>query len=107
MTTVKAFGKRILGIMVDKPSGYKQTKSGLFVADKDKDISGVRPRWFKLYSVGEEIDWVREGQYAYVEHGRWSNGVKVDNDTTIYLLDNNCLMLVSDEAPEGLDIDLA
>jgi len=107
MTTVKAFGKRILGIMVDKPSGFKQTKSGLFIADKDKDISGVRSRWFKLYSVGEEIDWVREGQYVYVEHGRWSNGVKVDNETTIYLLDNNCLLLVSDEVPEGLDIDLA
>jgi hypothetical protein len=103
MSTIRSFGKRILAVMAERPTGLRKTASGLFVPDKDKDTSGVRPRWFKVHSVGEQIDWCSPGQYIMVEHGRWSNGVKADNDLTLWLIDNECCLMISDEVPEGID----
>jgi len=105
MTEIKAFGEKILAIMVDRPTGFKKSKSGLIIKDADMDTSGVRPRWFKIYSTGEKIDWVKKDQYVLVAHGRWSNGVKVNDDLKIYLLDNKEVLMVSDEKPEGVDFD--
>jgi hypothetical protein len=34
---VKAFGDRILALMVDRPIGFKKSKSGLLIVDKDMD----------------------------------------------------------------------
>jgi co-chaperonin GroES (HSP10) len=96
---VKALKNKILALMVDRPDGFKKTKSGLITMDKDNDVTGIRPRWFQVYSVGEGIDWLREGQYVFVAHGRWSNGVKIDEDTKLYLLDNEECLAVQDEDP--------
>jgi len=105
--TVRAFGDRILAIMAEKPTGYKKSKSGLLIADKDKDASGIRPRWFKVHSVGEEIDWVKPGQYLFVAHGRWSNGIKAfeDSEEKLYLLDNKECLMVSDDRPDELEFE--
>jgi co-chaperonin GroES (HSP10) len=101
---IKAFKDRILGIMLSPPGQYKETKSGLLIADKDNDASGIKPRWFKIYSVGEEVDFVKEGDYVMVAHGRWSNGVKAfdDSDEKLYLLDNKELLMWSDEEPTDM-----
>lgn len=106
MTKVKAFGDRILAIMVDKPTGFKKSRSGLLIADKDMDQGSIRPRWFKIYDVGEQIDWVSPEQYVLVAHGRWSNGITYgDSDEKIYLLDNKELLAVSEDKPEGVEFE--
>ena len=104
---VKAFGDRILALMVDRPIGFKKSKSGLLIVDKDMDQNSIRPRWFKIYDVGEEIDWVKPDQYVLVAHGRWSNGIKAfeGSDDKLYLLDNKELLMVSDEKPEGVEFE--
>ena len=84
--------------MIDRPDGFKKTKSGLLLNDKDGDVSGIRPRWFKIASVGEQVDFVAEGDYALVAHGRWSQGVEVDGEK-IYLLDNDEILGTSDINP--------
>lgn len=96
---VKALPNKILAKMIDTPGLYRKSQSGLLIADKDGDGSGIRPRWFEVYSVGEGIDWCNEGQYLYVAHGRWSNGVKINDDLKLYLLDNDECLGVSDEYP--------
>jgi len=85
--------------MIEAPGGYRKSETGLLVADKDNDTSGIRPRWFEVYSVGEGIDWVTEGQYLFVAHGRWSNGVKINGDLKLFLLDNDECLGISDEYP--------
>jgi len=107
MKNIKAFGDRILALMVDKPTGYKKSKSGLLIADKDMDTNSIRPRWFKTYAVGEEIDWVKPEQYLLVAHGRWSNGIKAfeNSDEKLYLLDNKECLMISDEKPEGVEFE--
>lgn len=99
MKDIKALPGKVLGEMIDRPGLTRKLASGLLVADKDGDTSGIRPRWFRVYSVGEGIDWIQEGQYVYVAHGRWSNGVKLSNDVKIYLLDNDECLAVQDENP--------
>lgn len=104
MAKIKAFGDRVLATMAQKPSGYKKSKSGLLIADKDMEASGIKPRWFKIVSVGEKIDWLSDGDYVLVAHGRWSNGVDIDNEK-VYLLDNNEILMLSSGKPEELEIE--
>ena len=41
---------------------------------------GVVPRWFKVFEVGPDIDWLTPGEWVYVEFGRWTEGFNVKDD---------------------------
>lgn len=99
MTKVKAMRNKILAEMIDDPGAERTTSGGIILTEKDGTEGAVRPRWFKVYSLGEGIDWINEGAYVLVDHGRWSQGMKVDNDLKVYLLDNKDCLMVSDENP--------
>lgn len=104
MSKVEAIGDKILAEMIDRPENFKQRKSGIIIAEKDGTTAAIRNRWFKIYAVGPEVDFVKEGEYVLVEHGRWSNGMKVNDDLKLYLLDNKDCLAVSDEEPDLLDL---
>lgn len=99
MTKVKAMRNKILAEMIDDPGEEITTAGGIILLSKDGTEEAVRPRWFKVYSLGEDIDWLTEGAYVLVDHGRWSNGIKVDEELKIYLLDNKDCLMVSEENP--------
>lgn len=99
MTKVKAMRNKILAEMIDNPGDEVTTAGGIILMSKDGTEEAVRPRWFKVYSLGEGIDWLTEGAYVLVDHGRWSNGIKVDEELKIYLLDNKDCLMVSEENP--------
>ena len=96
---VKAMRNKILAEMIDNPGEEITTPGGRILMSKDGTESAVRPRWFKVYSVGEDIDWIAKGKYVLVDHGRWSNGMQVDTDLKLYLLDNKDCLMESDEDP--------
>lgn len=104
MSKVQAIGDKILAEMIDKPENFKQTRSGIYIAEKDGTTSAIRNRWFKIHAVGPDVDFVSEDQYVLVEHGRWSAGMKVSDDLKLYLLDNKDCLAVSDEEPDLTDI---
>ena len=97
--SIKATANKILAEMIDKPGEEKTTAGGLILKEKDATEAAVRPRWFKVYSVGSEIDWIKEGEYVMVAHGRWSNGLKIDEDLKLYLIDNDECLAVNDTNP--------
>jgi len=99
LTKVKAMRNKILAEMIDDPGEEITTAGGIILLSKDGTEEAVRPRWFKVYSVGDDIDWLTEGAYVLVDHGRWSNGIKVDEELKIYLLDNKDCLMVSEENP--------
>jgi len=69
-----------------------------------RKLSGIRPRWAKIYAVGPEQKDVVPGQWVLVEHGRWSRGIKViidGEETVIRLADPECLIFVSDVPPDS------
>ena len=96
---VRAMRDKILAEMVDKPGEEKTTAGGIIITEKDGTENAIRPRWFKVYSVGNEIDWITKGKYVLVDHGRWSNGMKVSDDLKLYLLDNKDCLAASDDNP--------
>ncbi len=97
---IKAMPNKILAYMLEKPGDYKATKGGILLADKDADVSGIRSRWFKVFSVGHKIDWIKEDDYVLVDHGRWSNGMSVDgHEEKVYLLDPEGCLGIQDTNP--------
>ena len=96
---IKATRDKILAEMIDKPGEEKTSKGGIIMKEKDATEAAVRPRWFKVYSVGSGIDWIKEGEYVMVAHGRWSNGLKIDENLKLYLIDNEECLAVNDTNP--------
>ena len=90
---------KILAEMIDDPGEETTTAGGIILLEKDGTENAVRPRWFQVYSVGDDIDWLTEGAYVLVDHGRWSNGMKIDNELKVYLLDNKDCLMVSENNP--------
>lgn len=78
-------------------------QSGIILRKDDGKSHGIRPRWAKVYAVGQEQTDVKVGQWILIEHGRWTRGIKVEEpngeEVVIRRVDNECIMMVSDEQP--------
>ena len=96
---IKAMRDKILAEMVEKIGEEKKTAGGIILTEKDGTEEAIKPRWFKVYSIGEGIEWIEEGAYVLVAHGRWSRSMKVDEDLTVHLLDNKDCLMVTDTDP--------
>ena len=84
----------------------RQLSSGIFLLNDDLRTAGIRPRWAQVYAVGPEQQDIQIGQWILVSHGRWTRGVKIEDDTgevTIRRIDPNDVLLVSDVQPQGDD----
>ena len=85
--------------------GDTVTNAGIIIKKTLGKESGVTPRWMEVFDVGPEIDFLKPGQWVYVEYGRWTEGFTVKDDrleegTKLWIVDPNGCMLVSDEKPE-------
>lgn len=87
-------------IVSDMSFEERISQAGIVIPNDDMKNSGIRPRWAKIYAIGPEQKDVQVGQYILISHGRWTRGVKiVDNEgeKTIRKVDNNDILMVSDE----------
>ena len=78
------------------------SSGGIILRSDDGKSEGVRPRWGKVYAVGPEQTDVSVGQWILVAHGRWSRGVKIQDNNgerTIRMVDNKDILLISDTEP--------
>jgi hypothetical protein len=69
--------------------------------------SGIHPRWCQVYAVGPKQADVTVGQWLMVAHGRWSRALKVEKDgiaEEVRMIDENDILLVSDEEPSDADV---
>lgn len=77
------------------------TNGGIILLNDDMKSSGIRPRWAQIYKLGPEYKGeLKEGQYILVSHGRWTRGIKVEDETgekVLRRIDVNDILLVSDE----------
>ena len=76
------------------------TEGGILIPGDDTKAQGIRPRWAEVIAVGPDQHDVKVGEWVLVEHGRWTRGLKVDLDgdeETIRMIDENDILLVSDE----------
>lgn len=96
-------------LCTDGDFGDKVTASGLIVQSTLGKAEGIVPRWFRVFEVGSDIDWIQPGQWVYVEYGRWTEGIEVEderfdtenNKKKIWKIDPKACLLVSEEAPSN------
>jgi hypothetical protein len=80
----------------------RKLSSGIVLLNDDGKTSGIRPRWAQVYAVGPEQTEIQVGQWIFVEHGRWSRGIEIEDaegDRTIRKVDPAEILLVSDHLP--------
>lgn len=99
---VKALKNKVL--VTDLERGSRIVK-GIIIPDDNGKSEGIRPRWGRVYSVGEDVTEVKAGQWILIENGRWTRMLKVKDDTgtEIQLWGvewPQSAMLVSDTDPE-------
>ena len=89
-------------IVIDMNFGEQKTAGGIILQSDNGKAHGVHPRWAKVYAVGPEQQDVNVGQWVLIEHGRWTRGIKIEDDTgekIIRKIDTKCMLMISDEAP--------
>ena len=90
-------------IVTDMSFEGRQLSSGIVLLGDDGKTDGIRPRWAKVYKVGPEQKDVVPGQWVFVEHGRWTRGLKVEidgNEFVVRRVDPTAIIGVQDEQPE-------
>lgn len=94
---VKAIGDDVL--VTNMHMGEMKTESGIIIGSDDGKNHGVKPRWCKVYAVGDQQKSFKVGDWILVEHGRWSRKIKVDNgDELVELqkIDVDCVLGIWD-----------
>ena len=95
-----------------KDMNFKERKlsSGIYLLNDDGRTAGIRPRWAQVYATGPDQADVKVGEWILVAHGRWTRGVKVeDNNGEVVLrrIDHNDILLVSNEEPSDDNVSEA
>lgn len=98
---IKALKNKVL---VSELERGMRVVNGIIIPDDNGKSEGIRPRWGRVYSVGEGIDEVKEGQWILIENGRWTRMLKVkqDDGTEVQVWGvewPESVLLVSDEEP--------
>jgi len=98
VSKLKALGDSV--IVSDMAFDQRISSGGIVLVNDDMKNSGIRPRWGKVYAVGPEQKEIKVGQWIMIAHGRWTRGLKIEDDSgekTIRKVDLNDILLISDE----------
>ena len=90
-------------LVCDMDMGEQRTASGIIINSDDGKAHGVKPRWARVYKVGDncELD-VKPDQWVLIEHGRWTRKIKIDDGESVkevQKVEVASVMLVADERP--------
>jgi hypothetical protein len=102
---IKALSKDVL--VIDMDMGEQKTAGGIVIQSDDGKAHGVKPRWAKVYRVGSEVDFVKEGQWVLIEHGRWTRKIKIDDgdgEKEFQKVETKSIIAVSDQRPNDFYI---
>ena len=103
---VRALSKDIL--VVDMDMGDMTTSGGIVIQSDNGKAHGVKPRWAKVYKVGNEVDIdVKVGQWVLIEHGRWTRKINIDDGEGVkdfQKVEIKSIMAVADERPNDFYI---
>ena len=99
---IKPLKKRVL--VSDMHFGDVKTKAGVILLDDDGKADGTHPRWAKVYAVGPDQQDVHIGEWVLVAHGRWTRHITLEQpqgDIDVRMIDENDILLTSDQEPEA------
>ena len=99
---IKALPNKVL--VTDLERGARVI-NGIIIPDDNGKSEGIRPRWGRVYSVGENVTDVKEGEWILVEHGRWTRTLTVKDDDgseiNVWGVEwPDAVLMASDEEPD-------
>ena len=77
----------------------RKLNSGIILLNDDGKGYGIRPRWGRVYAIGPDQCEVAVGQWIMVAHGRWTRGIKIEDESgelTLRKIDPDDILLISD-----------
>lgn len=90
-------------LVSDMDFDTRTTKAGIHLLSDDGKSEGIRPRWGRVWAIGEEQKFFKKGDWVLVDHGRWTRGITVQDEngleTIIRRIDNDCILAIADEKP--------
>ena len=93
-------------IVTDMDFTGRKLNSGIILLGDDGKSEGIRPRWGRVYAIGPEQKDCKVGQWVFIEHGRWSRGLKIEVDDKAFVIrraDPKAIIFVADEKPVDAD----
>lgn len=99
---IRALKNKVL--VTDLEKGQRVV-NGFILPDDDGKSEGIRPRWCRVYEVGEGVLDVKKGEWILVEHLRWTRMIRVkDEEGTehrVWGVDwPDAVLMSSDEKPD-------
>lgn len=101
---IKTLGKNVL--VYDMAFDSRSLSSGIILLNDNGKGYGIRPRWGRVYAVGPDQHDVVEDQWIMVAHGRWTRGIRIQDETgekTLRRIDPDDILMVSDSPEEPED----
>lgn len=101
---IQTFHNNVL--VYDMTFDQRTLNSGIILLNDNGKGYGIRPRWGKVYAVGPEQHDVKPDQWIMVAHGRWTRGIKIQDETgekTLRRIDPNDILMVSDSPEQPQD----
>lgn len=91
-------------ILVSEFKKGERKIGSIILTDDDKKEAGIRPRWAKVYAVGEEIKGLETGDWILIEHGRWSRKMELQDDPNdakieLWSVEEHSIMMKSKTEP--------
>ena len=90
-------------IVSDMIFDVRISTGGIIIPNDNGKSTGIRPRWGQVYAVGPDQQDVLPGQWVCVEHGRWTRGIDIEDESgkiTVRRVDPKDIMMVSDQQPD-------
>ena len=69
-------------VLADQIDHGERKIGGIILTDDNMKERGIRPRWCRVYQIGEDVNDVKPGDYVLMEHTRWTVGMKIIDDKT-------------------------
>jgi hypothetical protein len=95
----------LLRIVSDMNFEERISTGGIIIMTDNGKSTGIRPRWGQVYAVGPDQQDIRVGDWICVEHGRWTRGLDIEDETgkiTLRRVDPKDVMMTADEKPDDL-----
>jgi co-chaperonin GroES (HSP10) len=97
-------------IVSDMVFDERLSTGGIILVNDNGKSTGIRPRWGRVYAVGPDQHDIRVGTWICVEHGRWTRGIEIEDETgkqTLRRVDPKDIMMESDELPDDVTFSSA
>lgn len=101
---IRPLGDHVL--VTDMEFEAVQTSSGIYIPSQNGKSTGIKPRWGRVWAIGPEQKDVKVGEWIYVDHGRWTRGITVKDNSgeeiIIRRVDINDILISADEPPADI-----